>query len=91
MPATRAVERRATGRIDKSDRVPSTSQVLDSLVFGAGAQLTTEATVMMSDVARRLSEELQAARSRPGGPFAPDAVIHVIDVSLHDLQDPGCR
>ena len=42
-------------------------------------------------VARRLSEELQAARSQPGSPFAPDAEIHVINVSLHDLQDPGLR
>ena len=63
-------ERDTTDRIDKSDRVPSTSQVLDSLVFGAGSRLTTETTAMMNDVARRLSAELQAARSLPGSPFA---------------------
>jgi len=84
-------ERDTTDRIDKSDRVPSTSQVLDSLVFGAGARLTTETTMLMSDVAQRLSGELQAARSQPGGPFAPDAEIHVINVSLHDIHDPGLR
>jgi NTE family protein len=84
-------ERDTTDRIDKSDRVPSNSQVLDSLVFGAGSRLTTETTAMMSDVAQRLSAELQAARSLPGSPFAADAEIHVISVSLHDLQDASLR
>lgn len=84
-------ERDTTDRVDQSDRVPTTSQVLDSLVFGAGARLTVETTMMMSDVTRRLTEELQAARSQPGSPFAPDAEIHLINVSLRDLQDPGLR
>ena len=84
-------ERDTTDRIDKSDRVPSTSQVLDSLVFGAGSRLTTETTAMMNDVAQRLSAELQAARGLPGSPFAADAEIHVINVSLHDLQDASLR
>lgn len=84
-------ERDTTDQIDKSDQVPSASQVLDSLVFGAGARMTTETTVLMSDVAQRLSEELQAARSQAGGPFSPDAQIHVINISLRDIQDPGLR
>lgn len=84
-------ERDTTDRIDQSDSVPSASQVLDSLVFGAGSRLTTETTAMMNDVARRLSAELQVARSLPGSPFAADAEIHVINLSLHDLRDPGLR
>lgn len=84
-------ERDTTDRIDKSDRVPSTSQVLDALVFGAGSRLTTETTAMMSDVAQRLSEELQAARGLPGSPFAADAEIHVISIGLRDLQDASSR
>jgi len=84
-------ERDATDRIDKSDRVPSTSQVLDSLVFGAGSRVTAETTAMMSDVTRRLSLELEAARSLPGSPFAADAEIHVINLSLHDLRDASLR
>ena len=74
-------ERDTTDRIDKSDRVSSTSQVLDSLVFGAGSRLTTETTAMMNDVTRRL----------PGSPFAADAEIHVINVSLHDLHDASLQ
>ncbi len=84
-------ERDTTDRIDKSDRVPSTSQVLDALVFGAGSRLTTETTAMLSDVAQRLSEELQAARGLPGSPFATDAEIHVISIGLRDLQDASLR
>lgn len=84
-------ERDTTDRIDKSDRVPSTSQVLDSLVFGAGSRMTTETTAMMSDVARRLSGELRAARSLPGSPFAADAELHIINLSLRDLHDASLR
>lgn len=84
-------ERDTTDRIDKSDRVPSTSQVLDALVFGAGSRLTTETSAMMSDVAQRLSEELRAARGLPGSPFAADAEIHIISIGLRDLQDASLR
>ena len=84
-------ERDTTDRIDNSDRVPGTSQVLDSLVFGAGSRLTAETTAMMNDVARHLSAELRAARNAPGSPFAADAEIHVINVSLHDLHDASLR
>jgi NTE family protein len=84
-------ERDTADRIDTSDRVPSIGQVLDSLVFGAGSRLTTETTEMVNDVARRLSEELRADRSRPGSSFAPDAEIHVINVSLRALRDPAVQ
>ena len=84
-------ERDTADRIDTSDRVPSIGQVLDSLVFGAGSRLTTETTEMVNDVAHRLSEDLRADRSRPGSPFAQDAEIHVINVSLRALRDPTIR
>lgn len=84
-------ERDTAENIDKSDRVPSQSQVLDALVFGAGSRLSTETTAMIGDVARRLATDLQSARSQPGSPFTPDAEIHVINVSLRDVQDRGLR
>ncbi|MGA0612814.1 patatin-like phospholipase family protein [Caldimonas sp. KR1-144] len=84
-------ERDTADRIDQSDRVPGTAQVLDSLVFGAGSRLTTETTAMLDDAARRLSQELEDERGRPGSPFAPDAEIHLINVSLRDLHDPSLR
>jgi NTE family protein len=84
-------ERDTAERIDTSDRVPSVGQVVDSLVFGAGSRVTTETTEMVNDVARRLSEQLRAERTRPGSPFAADAEIHVINVSLRGLRDPDVR
>lgn len=84
-------ERDTADRIDTSDRVPGVSQVLDSLLFGAGSRSTTETTEMVNDVARRLSEEMRADRSRPGSPFAADAEIHVINVSLRALREPAVR
>ncbi len=84
-------ERDTADRIDTTDRVPSTPQVLDALVFGAGSRLTTETTEMVNDAAHRLEQELQADRQRPGSPFAADAQIHVITVSLRGLQDASLR
>ncbi|MDB5968011.1 MAG: hypothetical protein JWQ90_461 [Hydrocarboniphaga sp.] len=84
-------ERDTAERIDTSDRVPGVGQVMDSLIFGAGSRVTTETTEIVNDVARRLSEQLAADRSRPGSPFAPDAEIHVINVSLRGLHDPAVR
>lgn len=84
-------ERDTAERIDQSDRVPGTAQVLDALVFGAGSRLTTETIAMVDDATRKLSAELQVERGRPGSPFAADAEIHLVNVSLRDLSDPSLR
>lgn len=84
-------ERDTTDRIDRSDRVPGNGQVLEALVFGAGSRTTTETTVMAAEVGRRLSAELTAARGLPGSPFAADAQIHLVNVSLRDLHDTTLR
>lgn len=84
-------ERDTAERIDGSDRVPGTLQVLDALVFGAGSRMTKETEMMVDDVARRMNEALKAERGRPGSPFAPDAEIHVINVGLRQLRDPALR
>ena len=84
-------ERDTADRIDQSDRVPGTLQVLDSLIFGAGSRWTEETTEIVKDAARRATEELQQARGREGSPFAADAEIFVINVRLRDLADPERR
>lgn len=84
-------ERDTADRIDASDRLPSGMQVLDAMVFGAGSRLTSETTAMVNDAARRMTEELKAERSRPGSPFAQDAEIHVISVSLRDVPGKDLR
>lgn len=74
-------------RLDDSDRVPSTGQVLDALVFGAGSRGTAETGAMLVDAARRMAAELEADRSTEGSPFSADAELHVISVSLRDVPD----
>lgn len=80
----------ATG-IDDSDRVPSTGDVVQTLVFGAGSRFSEETTEMVKDAMQRLEGELREARGRAGSPFATDAELYLVNVSLHDLEDPGMR
>jgi NTE family protein len=84
-------ERDLGERLDDSDRVPSSGQVLDALVFGAGSRSTTETGLMVADAARRLATELAAERGSDGSPFAADAELHVISVSLRDVPDAALR
>ena len=49
------------------------------------------AVAAMDANARRWAEELTALRGKQDSPFAPDAQIHVISVSLRDLKDPKLR
>ncbi|RZL89586.1 MAG: patatin-like phospholipase family protein [Variovorax sp.] len=80
----------ATG-IDDSDRVPSTGQVVNTLIFGAGSRFSEETTEMVKDAMQRLEGELREARGRAGSPFAADAELYLVNVSLHDLEDSGMR
>ena len=84
-------ERAFADRIDETDRVPGTRQVLDAMIFGAGSRWTAETTEVVKDTAMRAAEEVRAARGRDGSPFAADAEVFVINVRLRDLQDPRLR
>ncbi|MGM9491060.1 patatin-like phospholipase family protein [Ideonella sp. YS5] len=80
-------ERDMAERIDKTDRVPSTAQVMDALIFGAGSRGTQETLAILNDDIRRWAEQLRKQRGAAGSPFAADAEIHVISVSLRDVPD----
>jgi NTE family protein len=80
-------ERDMAERIDRTDRVPSTAQVMDALIFGAGSRGTQETLAMMKDDIRRWADQLASMRGSAGSPFAADAEIHVISVSLRDVPD----
>lgn len=84
-------ERDLGERIDQSDRVPTTRQVVDTLLFGAGSRLTQTTLAMMSDDVRRWRGEIEAMRGRQDSPFAADAELHLVSISLHDIPDPGAR
>ncbi|HEY9107048.1 MAG TPA: patatin-like phospholipase family protein [Roseateles sp.] len=84
-------ERDLAERIDASDRVPTTGQVVETLVFGAGARETQVTLAMLNDDSRRWQQELMDTRGKPGSPFAADAELHVVSVSLHDVPDDKIR
>ena len=82
-------ERDPSERIDTSDTVAGTLQVIDSLLFGAGARATLETLGMLRDTAQAWRNELGRADAADGrhDPFAEDAQIHVINVNLRDAPD----
>ena len=84
-------ERGLTERVDNSDRVPTTSQVLETLIFGAGSRETEQTLALLNDDTKRWLAEMERARGQPGSPFAADAEIHVVSVSLHDVPDDKMR
>jgi NTE family protein len=84
-------ERDTADRIDQSDQVPGTLQVLDAMIFGAGSRWTEETTEIVKDAGRRAAEELRKARGHADSPFAADADIYVINVRLRDLPDEELR
>lgn len=84
-------ERDLAERIDASDRIPTTGQVVETLVFGAGARETQVTLAMLNDDHRRWQTELLRTRGEPGSPFAADAELHIISVSLHDVPDDKIR
>lgn len=84
-------ERDLGERVDQSDRVPTVRQVVDTLLFGAGSRLTQTTLAMMSDDVRRWRSEIEAQRGLRDSPFAVDAELHLVSISLHDVPDPQLR
>jgi len=84
-------ERDVSEAIEHSDRVPTTGQVLDTLVFGAGSRDTQVTLAILRQDVRRWSDELTLLRGLPGSPFAADAELHAIVVSLRNVEDSTAR
>lgn len=84
-------ERDMVERIDRSDEVPSTAQVIDALVFGAGSRSTQETLAALNDSVSGWADEIAQIRGERDSPFAADAEIHVIPVSLHDVENRNIR
>jgi NTE family protein len=79
-------ERAPAGRIDAQDTVPSTAQVADALLFGAGARATQETLGLLTDTAQLWRREL-ARRAGGDDPFAADAQVHVVTINLSDAPE----
>ena len=79
-------ERDPSERIDESDKVPSTAQVIDAMLFGTGARATQETLGLLNDTARQWKRELGSASDGKSS-FADDAEIYVINVNLRDAPE----
>ena len=75
-------ERDPAERIEQSGEVPDSLQVMDALVFGAGARATQETLALMEESAQRWAAEVHESAGQAGSPFAKDAEIYVIAVNL---------
>lgn len=84
-------ERDVSDRVDRSDRVPTTGQVLDTLVFGAAARSSQNTLGMLADDVRQWKRRLLQQRGTGFSPFAADAEIFFISVSLRDVADRPTR
>lgn len=84
-------ERDISEPIDQSDAVPTAGQVLDALLFGAGARDTQITLAILREDEIRWRAELEKERGRPGSPFAADAELHVVTVGLNDVPDVRLR
>lgn len=80
-------ERDPAERIDASDQVPRTAQVIDALLFGSGARATQETLGLLSDTAQAWRRELGRAARDGNDAFAPDAQVHVVNVNLRDAPE----
>lgn len=84
-------ERDTAERIDRRGTVPSIAQVADALLFGAGARASHETVAIMDATVKRWTAEIKQAEHGGNNPFAADAQIHGIHLSLHDVPDASER
>ena len=84
-------ERDPSERIDETDKVPSTLQVVDAMLFGTGARATQETLGLLDDIAQQWSREVSVASQDGQSAFAKDAQIYVITVNLRDASNASER
>ena len=84
-------ERDPSRRIDESDKVPNTAEVVDALLFGTGNRATGETQAYLDDVAVRWREEIRSGRRERLRGFSPDAEIFLIQVNLRDAPASAQR
>jgi len=80
-------ERAPAEQIDQSDRVPTIAQATGALLFGAGSRGTQMTLALLEDDLQRWNEELKHQRGTSDSPFASDAEIYVVSVSLRDVPN----
>lgn len=84
-------ERGLSVRVDATDKTPTIPQVLESLLYGAGTRITQSTLEMLDDDLQLWRDEILQTKGLPDSPFASDAELHVVTVSLHDVSDDKIR
>ncbi|MDQ2735465.1 MAG: patatin-like phospholipase family protein [Pseudomonadota bacterium] len=84
-------ERDSEQRIDQSDRVPDTAQVVDALLFGTGNRASDETQGYLADIARRWQDDMRSGHLERFPGFAADAQIFLVPVNLRDAPAGEAR
>ncbi len=77
-------ERDPSVNIDKSENVPTLSEVFDTIMFSTSGRVTKETMQMVEDTGRQWAEMKQSLSPQLKALLAPDAQLHVVPVSLRD-------
>ncbi len=80
-------ERDPSVNIDKSENVPSLSEVFDTIMFSTSGRVTKETMQMVEDTGRQWNTLKKSLNPQLQAVLAPDAQLHVVPVSLRDA--PG--
>lgn len=84
-------ERDPEAGIETRDRVPGVGATTETLIFGAGSREAQVTLGLLADDVQRWREELGQERGRPGSPFAADAELHVVVLTLRDIPEHAAR
>lgn len=84
-------ERDPARRVDQSDKVPDTAEVVGALLFGAGSRATGETQEFLADVARGWQRAINEGRREGLSGFASDAEIFLVQVNLRDAPEGESR
>lgn len=74
-------------RIEDSDRVPATLEVIDALRFSEVAHANDETTEYLTDIAQRWRDDVRSGRQDAFVGFAPDVEIFLIKLTLRSVPD----
>lgn len=84
-------ERDPAQNVDQQDTLPGMFQVMDQLLFGAGARATHETQELLNDTTQQWRQELASAGRQGADVFAQGAEIHVVQVNLRDVPEMQMR
>jgi len=77
-------ERDPSVNIDKSENVPTLSDVFDTIMFSTSGRVTKETMQMVEDTGRQWQTVRKSLNPQLKALLAPDAQLHIVPVSLRE-------